>query len=49
MCTPLGLILPLVGYLSDSPRPACPDLGAWAGVDLSVEDQAYFTEQADRL
>ena len=45
----LALILPLVGYLSDSHGPACSDLVAWTEVKPSTEDQAYTVEPVVQL
>ena len=43
---PLGTYFTTHWVTSNSPRPACLDLGAWADVDSFVEDQAYLVKQA---
>ena len=45
---PLGFIL-RTHQVSNSSGSVCPNLGAWAEVDPSAEDQTFFVEQADQL
>ena len=42
------ILFALAGLPTNNPEFVCSDLADWTEVDPSVEDQAYFEEQADQ-